>query len=114
MVLIQATPELAAEIGRARRVVFIDASVTEEQVRLGPVEEGFLSPLAHAIGPGEAVALARRLYGFRGEAWLCHIPGEDFTDGEGLSPAAAANAAVAAERLRAWGEDRRGAQCVMA
>jgi hypothetical protein len=35
-----------------------------------------------------------------GEAWLCRIPGEDFGDGQGLSPIAEGNARAAAMLLR--------------
>jgi hydrogenase maturation protease len=95
---LQATPELAAEIAGFHRVVFIDAEV-QGQLRLERIEERSSSSLTHATGPAEVVALARALYNFAGEAWLCRIPGEDFAPGEGLSHYASANAALAVRLL---------------
>jgi hydrogenase maturation protease len=98
----QLTPELAEELAGAGGVIFIDASVAVSQVTIEPVpEDAGASPLSHSLAPGEVVALARALYGFAGRAWLCHVPGVDFRDGEGLSPAAEANARTAAAQLRA-------------
>ncbi len=96
--VMQLTPELAEDIGGADGVVFIDADVNPGEARLEPVEPGgpAQAPLAHSMGPEEVLALARRLYGFRGEALLCRVPGVDFSDGAGLSAAAERNARVAA------------------
>src|SRR5579862_6353263 len=80
---IQPTPELAAEIAGFKRVVFIDASVDGE-LRLDGIEAHSASFFTHAADPAEVVTLSRALYGFSGEAWLCRIPGEDFSHGEGL------------------------------
>jgi len=98
---LQATPELATEISGARRVVFIDAAVQGE-LRLERIEHFSPSSLTHAVNPSEVVALARLLYGFTGEAWLCRIPGKDFTPGEGLSWRANTNARLAVSLLRDW------------
>ena len=98
--MIQATPELAAEIAGARRVVFIDACTDGEQVQLHPLPESSSPALTHSLGPGAIVALSRRLYGFTGEAWLCRVPGEDFGVGEGLSETGECNAELAAQLLR--------------
>ena len=42
---------------------------------------------SHGLGAVELIELARRLYGYEGEAWLATVPGVDFDHGEGLSPA---------------------------
>ncbi len=42
---------------------------------------------SHGLGAAALIELARRLYGFGGEAWLATVPGADFDHGEGLSPA---------------------------
>ena len=98
----QLTPELAEDLASAGTVVFVDASVATDEVTLEPVPAGAgTTPISHSLAPGEVVALAQALYGFGGRAWLCHVPGFDFDDGEGLSPAAEANARRAAEKLRA-------------
>jgi hydrogenase maturation protease len=98
----QLTPELAEDLAGVETVVFIDASVATDEVMLEAVEAGAgAAAISHTLAPGEVVALAKALFGFDGRAWLCHVPGLDFEDGEGLSPVAEANCAEAAEKLRA-------------
>lgn len=98
----QLLPEIAEDLAVASTVIFVDASVATDQVMLEPVEPGpGPATISHFFSPGEVVALARALYGFSGRAWLCHVPGVDFGNGEGLSPAAEANCRMAAEKLRA-------------
>jgi hydrogenase maturation protease len=98
----QLTPEMAEEIAPAGTIVFIDADVNpgppslESLPHLPPPR----TPLSHSVNPAELVALARELYFFRGSACVCHVPGVDFSEGEGLSPEAESNARAAAELLR--------------
>ena len=100
-ILIQPTIELAADIATAGHVIFIDAAIKGE-VRLEAVDGKYGTYVSHAATLGEIVALARKLYGFTGEAWLCRVPGEDFDAGEGLSARALANVAQATELLRSY------------
>lgn len=54
----------------------------------------------HAMSPGAVVAMARRVFGWTGRAWLLGVRGERFNDyREGLSPGAAANVGSASARL---------------
>ena len=98
----QLTPELSEEIAAAEIVVFVDADVNPGPAKLEPLEPGAgLNPLGgHFLRPQELLAIAQRLFAFQGKAWLCHVPGEDFGDGEGLSPVAEANAREAAQLIR--------------
>jgi hydrogenase maturation protease len=98
----QLTPEMSEEIGAADTVVFIDADVNPGPAQLEPIEPGAgLNPLGgHFLRPQELLAIARRLFAFRGEACLCHVPGADFADGVGLSPMAEANSRAAAQLIR--------------
>ena len=94
----QLTPELAAEIAGMQTVIFLDADCAAAEPR---VERVGLSapggtPLAHGMAPAEVVRLAERLYGFRGTAFVCHLPAADFDGGETLSPRAEAGARAAA------------------
>lgn len=106
----QLTPELAEDAARSRAVVFIDADLEPGPVRLEPLAApaGAAPPSSHFLSPGQLVALASLLYSFRGEAWLCRVPGEDFGEGAGLSPHATANAEAAAALLREWLRARAG------
>ena len=83
----QLTPELAAEMAHAAKVIFVDASVEsgcDIQVReLRPVEGPGI--MAHTGDPGTLLALCRRLFGTCPEAWQIAIPVENLEFGEQLS-----------------------------
>jgi Ni,Fe-hydrogenase maturation factor len=84
--VLQLTPEMAHEITRYDTVVFMDADVSAEQLLVEPVDaKPSLSGLTHVSRPSEIVALARALFGFSGEAFLCRIPMSDLSEGERLS-----------------------------
>jgi hydrogenase maturation protease len=93
-------PELAEDVASVARVIFIDADYLPGEVRLEPLKAtccpGLLS---HGLRPCDLLSLTRKLFGFKGEAWLCRVPGEDFGPGEGLSPRAEENALRAARLL---------------
>lgn len=98
---LQLLPELAPEVARADRVVFIDADVEADEPSIEPLEAGagVGTPLVHTITPREIVLLAGKLYGFTGRAYLCRLPVADF-DRDGLSPAAEAGVEKAVGLLR--------------
>ena len=83
----QLTPELAAEVARYSRVVFIDADAGSKALRIEPLQTGApRSPLTHAATPEEVVALAGALFGFAGQAFLCRIPAQHFGAGDDPAP----------------------------
>lgn len=97
----QLTPELAYEIAGADIVLFLDADPSAAEatlVRIEPPRGG--TPLTHSIGAAEVVAIARRLYAFAGEAFLCCIPAMRFAHGEELTPQAEAVAQSAAKLIQ--------------
>ncbi len=99
--VMQLTPEMAPEIATYDRVFFLDADVNGGEPRIEPVTASAgAGPLTHSHTPAQVVQLAERLYGFRGAAFLCRIPGVDFGMGEGLSVIAEANATAAARLVR--------------
>ena len=74
---------VAAEDGRRiRRLRSEDGSEDGEDAVGDAAEMG-----SHGLGAAALIELARRLYGFAGEAWLATVPGADFGHGEGLGPA---------------------------
>lgn len=103
----QLLPEIAEEICeiKAQTVLIADCSEegSDEQAgwvqRLLPGEDGRRGRLrseageedtgmgSHGLGAATLIEMARRLYGFAGEAWLATVPGVDFGHGEGLSHA---------------------------
>ncbi len=103
----QLLPELAEEICdiKAQTVLITDCSAECNEAqegwlqRLLPVEDGRRGRLrseggeghagmgSHGLGATALIEVARRLYGFEGEAWLATVPGVDFEHGEGLSTA---------------------------
>lgn len=88
----QLTPELAEDIARADRVVFVDAAVDSPQVvrfrKLTPAKSSQI--MAHAADPSTMLALARDVFGRAPEAWWLTIPVEDLGFGEELSALAKA------------------------
>ena len=85
----QLMPELAQELTGFGRVVFLDADARCMNLVIEPLPALVSrSPLTHAADAGEIVALARALFGFTGEAFVCRIPARDFSPGGSLSPVA--------------------------
>lgn len=83
----QLTPELAEEIARFSRVVFLDADAELKALAIEPLRAfSPRSPLTHASTPEEVIALARALFGFAGDAFLCRIPARNFTAGDSPAP----------------------------
>jgi hydrogenase maturation protease len=96
----QLTPELAEEICRFERVVFLDADAAPMRPAIEPLGAwAQRSPLSHVATPAEIIALARALFGFTGEALLCRIPVRDFRFGDNLSADALKSARRAADEL---------------
>ncbi len=98
----QLAPELAEQIAGFERVVFIDADLEPGGVRLERLSaaEARAAQFGHSMQPAEIVALAAALYGFSGAAYLCRVPGVDFSNGSELTPEAQANALLAVDLLR--------------
>ncbi len=85
----QLTPELAADIASAGRVIFIDAACDNEQgaVACRPVLPTCCgsSAFTHELTPELLLALAERLYGRCPEATLYSVGAASFETGAGLS-----------------------------
>jgi hydrogenase maturation protease len=96
------TPELADPISRARRVIFVDASIDAPRGvllrSLAPAESTQI--LAHAADPRTLLALARDVFGHAPEAWWLTIPGENLGIGEELSAKAKRGFAEAIEQIQ--------------
>ncbi len=92
----QLTPELAADVAAAGRVVFVDAragptgraGASARGVRVRRLRKQHMPPVAvtHALAPEALLALARALYGAAPPAFLVTVPGARFALGAGLSP----------------------------
>jgi Ni,Fe-hydrogenase maturation factor len=99
--VMQLMPEHALEFAPAEKVFFIDADTTVGKPHVETLPASVRSQsLAHSLLPEAVVALSRKLYGFHGQAYLCRVPGADFSDGETLTQTAEENAAGAAKILR--------------
>ena len=96
----QLTPELAEEIARAATVVFVDADAEARAACLEPLSaKAQPAPITHTMTPNELIMLAGRLYGFRGEAYVCRVPAKDFAAGSALTHVAEASARTAAQKI---------------
>jgi len=106
----QLAPENVEEIGRARRAVFVDASVG---VAPGKIRVSRLSSrepggraLTHFVSPQTLLWMSQKLFGRSPAAWSVEIGVADLSVGEALSPAVdracARLAGHLGHRLRWW------------
>jgi len=98
----QLSPEHAAPISLADKVIFVDAAVdapTEVQFRrLEPNDTSQL--MAHAADPRTMLALSRDVFGHIPQAWWLTIPAERMEFCETLSPKAKLGFAEAMDRIQ--------------
>jgi hydrogenase maturation protease len=105
--VMQLTPEVAGDIAPYDTVIFIDADVCVGTLSIEPLDHSDSDPavsppaLTHVTNAAEIVRLSRTLFGFGGSAFLCRIPVDDLSLGEGLSSRATALAAEASGKLEA-------------
>jgi hydrogenase maturation protease len=98
------TPELADQISRAEKVIFVDAAVDAPNAvqwrRLEPNETSQL--MAHAADPRTMLALARDVFGRVPEAWWLTIPAVDLGFREALSPEVQRSFTEAVEKIQVF------------
>jgi hydrogenase maturation protease len=98
----QLTPEFAEPIASARRVVFVDASLSPgDSVHLHDIEpHDHPEIITHVSDPRSLLALARQAFGRCPPASWLSIPVQDLDFGEGLSQVAQKGVGAALEALR--------------
>ena len=98
---IQLCPEMTARMKDADLVIFVDADPDARTAWVRRVEEREAETrcFSHMLNPASLVLLARRLFGFRGEAWICQVPARDFTLGGSLTEEAESSARIAAAQI---------------
>jgi len=86
----------------ADTVVFLDADPKADSPSLeridGSVETA--ASLSHSMTPETLVAMASRLYGFHGEAWICRLYARDFSPSTEISAEAASHLETAAQLVQ--------------
>jgi hydrogenase maturation protease len=83
----QLVPDLVDLLGRAERVLFVDAHATERCLRLARLNEDGAPPVVgHALAPETLLAWTRAACGRAPEGWALTVPAQSFAMGEGLSP----------------------------
>jgi hydrogenase maturation protease len=101
----QLTPELADYIKDCDRVLIIDADIDATEPCLQKMDAADAPPrssLGHVVPAAEVISLARLLYGFTGEAWVCRLPVVDLDHGDVLTPEIHSAAKAAAVQIRGW------------
>lgn len=79
LVLHQLFPEVAEEIAKHDRVLFVDASAGETMRLVNePLKEASDRLMAHRCSPGALLRMARKLYGARTTGRLITIPAHNF------------------------------------
>lgn len=106
LVLPQLLPELADDLARADRVLFVDAALDQAEPLLESVAAA-AGPRAftHAATPGGLLELCRRLHGTQPVAYALRLPAFDLGFGEGLSEALQAQLPKARALLVQWLHD---------
>lgn len=100
--LIQPVPELADNLARYDRVVFVDAHVDPNMSALycAPIQPESAPPLfSHHLTPAMLLALAGVLHGKAPRGHLVSVRGIDFDFHRGLSPECAILVAPAVEKI---------------
>lgn len=111
LALTQLTPDLAAELSRAKAAVFVDASVrvAPGRFQVGSLTSAILRTLdSHHCTPATLLSLALELYGHAPDGWTINIGASNFTLGSPISPAVTRlREAILHEMavLRAWSGD---------
>jgi hydrogenase maturation protease len=98
----QLTPETASELAPYDAVIFLDADPSAAAPVFDRVQPLATAPLSHSLSAGSVVLLARSLYGWRGDAWLCRLPAREFTPGAPLSGEAESHVPPAALMVRGF------------
>ncbi len=99
----QLTPELADRLSIARRVLFVDAHVTDDAVRLSPLKPvAAAGALGHTLTPEALLAWTRVVHGRAPEGWLLTVPARSFALGESLSAEAESALPEAYETALSW------------
>jgi hydrogenase maturation protease len=104
----QLLPELADDIARVRRVVFVDASVTTPVVAVRSVKPRSGGVSSHVLSRETLLGLCRDTYGKAPRsAWLVEVPASAFELGAGLSEATRQALTEALARVRSLLEGGR-------
>ena len=111
IVVRQLTPELAADIATAARVVYIDAYAASDPYaplrveRLMPNAASAAPLLAHRGDSAVLSALCARLFDYFPETWVVGIPAYDCAAGAAISFATVRRIEEAIELFSAWAPD---------
>ncbi len=100
---LQLTPELAAIVARAGRVIFIDASVALPVGRVSVTRiaaQPTAACLGHQFSPPQILELARLAFGAAPHAWVVGVGVKSLAIGQGLTSAVADTARRLARHLR--------------
>lgn len=102
----QLTPELAEQLSRCRRAVFIDADAAGNP---GEIHRRTVRPLApasssftHTCTPSGLLASAKQLYGRRPPATIITVTAQSFEFGDALSPVVSAALPKVVEQVCRW------------
>jgi hydrogenase maturation protease len=103
----QLTPELAEPVGRARRVLFLDASHEGmageiRRKKIGPDPDFQPGAMTHDLSPQALLAMAARYFHSQPEAELLTLTGENFDLGEAFSEAVAEAWPAYLNQIRDW------------
>ncbi len=104
----QLTLDLVEALGRAERVLFVDAHATETCLRLDRLcERAVTAGIGHALAPEALIAWTEATCGRAPAGWVLSVPARSFEIGDRLSPEAERGVPGARRAVLDWLE-RRG------
>lgn len=102
----QLTFDLTDAVGRARRVLFVDAHAEETHLRLSRVSpHGAVQGIGHALAPEALLAWTSAACGRAPDAWVLSVPAQSFDIGEELSPDVLRGLPAAEQAVLDWLRD---------
>ena len=102
---LQLIPEIAEDLAKYEKVVFIDAHTgeIEEHIHIELVKPVFQnSPLTHHITPSSCLSLCKELYGKTPQAMLLSVHGYQFNFSHSLSPQSERLIPTACMHIQKW------------
>lgn len=102
---LQLMPELAEELARFDRAIFVDAHTEDyqEDIRMVEVQPQYQnSPFTHHLTPASCLSLCKELYGKCPHSILVSMRGYEFGFSRQLSPRTAANVKKAVQLILTW------------
>lgn len=108
----QLTPDLVETLGRAGRVLFVDAHARDTRLALSPLSGTAVGGgIGHALAPQALIAWTAATCGRAPEGWLLSVPARSFAVGDALTPDVERALPAARQAVLDWIDRREASGC---